>query len=1634
MIFSSIIDVGSALDSQESTIGGFPAIPERPIERQHVIETLLGVPTEEYPVVFLEGEDGCGATTLLAQLCLTVSTPSFHLFVRPHSRFAYSVPYLRYILAAQFCAYLGREIPIDSGVEDSEYNAILIAVRKKNGRGILHLVVDGLHQIPREDRRHLKAIFSDVLTFGADGFRYLITGRQELFQEYLPGVGSKTYPVQILSSDESAFFFESLNLDGRETDELASLCKGLPGRLASVRRQIMAGGTANSILTADAKSYPQFLAMELKPLDDLDVLERTILAVIAFSRYAPSKDELLQLCEANEGDIDNVSKVCPFVTIRNTPPFSTFESETHRRMAEARLEPLRNKALGLQISHLSVNPNSLRALQFLPAYLQQANQHSTLIEMLNPDHYERLLDNTQSVSMLRARAALGAKSAHELNLTVETFQFALQRSIFSDVAKARGFRAQVAALVALGQPQKALEVASRAATKERRLQLLAEYGRTMRETGGQLDTEVIASIRELASAVDYLGSPTEAEELAENLAFVDPDLAISVLDRSSASNDHKFQRDEALVKVSLAASLSRAQGNGEIVEKTASQISDERLRTLISFIAGYLGEVSAVQISAIADPMKVDRRIYLLRSILGAADGRKGSLDILEYALDQIVSATSYLPKLRDFVDFATPLGFDGVDVVRAADLLKRMEEQISLVAEASTSGDRVRLEVKLARAEIHVDESAARKRLVECYLKVLDIQSAETKVECLAVLLHALKDIDRSGAIEEKEQLSEVAREDLLQSIDELLSLTASHFEVVRSTLAALTKFDVRSAMGIAERLNTQTARDSAFDHIVRTALSGARPAVGSKVVLDVVDRISNPSLRDDCITGSIDAARRASVASQWLDILLALSRKSTTAHGICSASTSMLRIECMELSAHADELVARMRSGLAAITSPVDQVGALFRFSAALSRIDRGLALEFYDAAEKLRSASRIVTGASEATMAKVMALLVRAARPLLRFDELNSDYIVRVVRLFNLLPDPLSRAAHLCDLASKAWCENRLEISRRIVQQHCRPLLDDYDKGIEVYRSLASIIFPAVFLAKGAQAFELLEEQERGDRDAALHTCSQIIIRRVTKADPWVGDNSSCVIGLDEAEDVVRLISQMLSDTAIFDATKGLIEALLNKRSKERITVQQRLSIRQKLEVVVRDRLPDLENIKHDGYSIACVAHLGRLSDNSPEFWRDLIQRAESLRNVADKVLVLLEIALCLPSKSAGQKRSLFETAKAAIERIPSAYDRYGRLNYLVECSRETEPAMARGAIKDALAITFELDNETAATKSRRKLLDVAEQIDPKLVDTLIDAIDDDPARAEAKAQLVAQSKVQKARRRIADARSKVEKDDKGEDVLPSAAWKTVGSLVSGRAEPQIAEKLLDYVKASGEWDLRNAFPVLSWYIENSGRRVMRSKDVVSKIAPILEALVLSAELAINVISKDSSRQKILIFDVDESVGGMLVGRREGREGALEFLRMWLRDYGGKDDALLLCDPYFGLGDMEFVRLVLGECPDQRLVVLTSKKSIGAAGADDFGKAWSDMVDQDPPDVEIIAMSDPGDDRSPVHDRWLLSATSGLRLGTSMGGFGGRLSEISTIETGRVSELRGRLQPFVERQRTIEGKRINYVSFNL
>jgi hypothetical protein len=329
------------------------------------------------------------------------------------------------------------------------------------------------------------------------------------------------------------------------------------------------------------------------------------------------------------------------------------------------------------------------------------------------------------------------------------------------------------------------------------------------------------------------------------------------------------------------------------------------------------------------------------------------------------------------------------------------------------------------------------------------------------------------------------------------------------------------------------------------------------------------------------------------------------------------------------------------------------------------------------------------------------------------------------------------------------------------------------------------------------------------------------------------------------------------------------------------------------------------------------------------------------------------------------------------IPSTIDRLTRLEAYSNSTSTCGVGNVKDVLKNALMLTLEIDEQYSPSKHQRRIIDLADKIDSGFADTLIELIDDDPARALAKLQLKQSLKISNAKRAITNAKDAKEAGNLSTEHLPSAAWKNVAALVAGRLETKSPELMTEYVVAAGSFSLEKAFPVLAWHIENSARRFHSESEISEHLRPMCEALLLSTEMAAAVIGHSST----VSFDMSDSVDldptdGPMV-RPKNREPAIEYIKQWLHE--NANEYIKYCDAYFGPEDLEFLRLVLSECPKCKVAILTSKETLKkkkALSEDVFLEHWKGLIDQDPPETEIIAVGSMDYEKILIHDRWILT----------------------------------------------------------
>ena len=524
---------------------------------------------------------------------------------------------------------------------------------------------------------------------------------------------------------------------------------------------------------------------------------------------------------------------------------------------------------------------------------------------------------------------------------------------------------------------------------------------------------------------------------------------------------------------------------------------------------------------------------------------------------------------------------------------------------------------------------------------------------------------------------------------------------------------------------------------------------------------------------------------------------------------------------------------------------------------------------------------------------------------------------------------------------------------------------------------------------------------------------------------------------ALDILVLLERMSTDFLLYYSICALVDVVCGKQGRKSFTAQQKAEYQSRLTNHINQVLPDGKNIKHDGFKIAALSQASRLTDSRHSTWQTFLLDAQKIPNAADASFVLMIIAQCIPKKFDALRKATLQSALTLIDKIPSPIDQLSHYESYARIASTDSKMAAKEILRKAVSISVQLESTSRVKNQRRALIDLADKIDPALAAEIVKNIDDDPARAEAKRNFSESVKLANTKRQIANAKTAKEVADCDPSILPDAAWKNLSSLVANRLTTKGMDVMMGFLPVQADIGLIQAFPALSWFAENVARRYTSAKDVQAEVLPMFEVMLLTAEISADILAITANRASSSHFDIEATKEGLLVHPQD-RAHAMEIIRNWLRENG--DEYIKLSDPYFKLSDLDFLQLVLSECPNCSVQILTQKDELVKQKALDeeaFRTHWNTLVHQEPPATEIIGLSTdaPFKKGGPIHDRWLITKGAGLRLGTSYNSIGDdKLSEISEMTAERTKEVEAALDCFLNRQRTVDGVRVKYVSFTI
>lgn len=515
---------------------------------------------------------------------------------------------------------------------------------------------------------------------------------------------------------------------------------------------------------------------------------------------------------------------------------------------------------------MKVSPNSETSLLYLASYLQQTNNNQELVELIDDDHYQSLLESTQSLSQLRGRAEIGGVSARALSHALHTFRFSLQKSMFIDLSKASSSKAEINALVGIGKLSHAMALVEGAITSVTKLVLLAAYASGLKKNGKNVDPFLVEQLSTLAVTVDLDGEEETASQIAEDLLYVDANLASDLLERALQNIDLK-RRDLALSRLSIIASQNGEAFSGQT--EVEGKIKPKAIQAFTMAFTHYHRNDSAQQLLDFLRKIPDDKKIRLLIDFVAVQHKREGTTDLIDYALTLIIKETAYLPKAKDYADLSAPLRHQEIPNSELQDFVSRFDGQSGLIKNSSVTRDWIRLAVSLAYAEAKYDNLAACNRLLNAYYDISEIANLEIRSECYSRLRYALGDIDENNQFEEKEGIKGIIDSELKAAVDSLLKDTAMQFSSIEPILPIMVEHDLDGAVELAGRLNTDQNRVLAHVELLELLVKGNSTEPKSASFMSVLSKIKYSTSLNDALISCTKILSRRPYDEKWCQTL---------------------------------------------------------------------------------------------------------------------------------------------------------------------------------------------------------------------------------------------------------------------------------------------------------------------------------------------------------------------------------------------------------------------------------------------------------------------------------------------------------------------------------------------------------------------------------------------------------------------------------------------------------------------------------------------------------------------------------------------------------------------------------------------
>lgn len=1620
--------------------------------RENYLSSINDILSQDIKLIFIEGEEDSGKTTLCGQFAKRNSNQTISVFFNPLNNLDYNAEFYCTNVVYQIKNILHEEVNIEEEKFTSvdQYNQYVFQLRKtlKKRSEKITLIIDGLEEKIDVIPDFMAQLFS-IIPFGHDFFQIILTGNKSNFfraQPKLMEEESRTISLTGFSTPEMTAYLGLTDYLLTDIHEIYKITKGFPGRLKTLKRILNEGYSLGQI--SNTTSYKNWVELDSSSVDVTIPFNNAVLSLLSLSKNSYSVEQISKICSTPIEETDNRLSNIKILEIGK---YVTFVSNSHRRYFSNMLRGNEKKTRELLINYYS-NSETIVSLLELPQLYAENNDWPNVLNVLTDDYSEKILDHTESLKTVNDRLKLGLLASEKMDKYTEIWRYSVESSILNELDDFLFWESEIEARISIDDFAGAISLAESAVLKIDRFKLLALIARRQKEIKKYVDEDLINAIEQLYKSVDLVTVREKIYDIVADLLYSMPNLAIEIIEKSSGNTPDKNINDWIIAKLSVAAIDSDKDEKEntdnskklEALENINRPLVD-KIRKAISFLVGNYTALKVIEeVKKMADPKE---RLRLLRLWLQNNRSNIKAVDqVIEMALNELIVSSSETAITFDTLnDLAFQLPYVN-DLNKRKALLKRFISIDKSVPDLGLTKNRYRYELSIFHTQFTFDEKNSIRSLNRLISEVDKISDIMIKIECFAEIYHKLF-ILRHPELPKK--ISFVYQRIMSLSKD-LYDLTAKHFVLSKFFLRTISKRSPHFALKICVEMNTKERRDKGRMLILESYLQNNLKYIEFKHLKEIEDSFENIYFKEITYLKILERyAEALSLHYNTIQELLYYFQKIDTLKEASQRTLGevlMYRI-VQKNQSWESKLSKRIENKIYAywheIEADWEKIDSGYSICTKLAKINKDFAKKVFDESEKIKNESWVGSLPVVHTYLNTLSLILKAFTGVLLLKDNPNEEEKVIEDLIARIPSEIHKLTLWTELGFNAYLINKETYSKKILEAHILPIISSLvHKKAELNSVLDTLTLIHVFNSELANIY-VTNLVDVVKEIVYAKTCQFYI----TKRNPFeIYDHKAKEFkaSYSDITKAVSVLNKLSEDETIYLNIEHVCDAIFQNKELSRIQVS---TLCNDLEALVDKKLPDAKNIRHDGYKIIALAKINTIKremQNASYFWVNLVDQANKIPNMSDALYVKNFLLKDIPFNKLDHgnklKTDIYNNILSDLRNLKNHYEFVERVTNISETMYSINRSEWKDLVTQAFQLSSQLQEESEVYSSKKSIIDTMYRLDPVYAKELIKLIDDDSKEKGLKDILENRLQTLELADKIKKNQDLLEKEKENARIMIRSVIEALRSLNSNKIAPKKVSEAVKFLPIGNKLPLHEVYPVYLYYLSNciktynvklsSGKLTDLHEDNFRKLVKLINLIQILSH------AKKSNRKIFRKFFIDENFTVNKVIRPGSKEEAFQFIKNWISEE--VEEFIIIADPYFCKDDIEILKIIKELKENIEIDILGSKGGNSSDVEVEYQKEWRRISEDMPPFTNLTFCWIPEqNNQTPFHDRWILTKNGGLRLGTSINSLGlKKESELSIMEPSEALNIRENLlfEYINHEKKTINNFRISYKSFSL